>query len=626
MASRLRPALGPAAKTAGFIALLLCAAVVGAMFASRANANTGYELDSAHPSAPLTGLLARGLAVDQSNGDIYVAITSTNLAAGARGEVLRFNGDLSADGTFAGGGGFYTGVAPDSGSSGFVAAQMELRTDFGNFGTSKLDRFDSTGALIGSFPISFTDSLPPIVADAAGHIYLPNVTTHSVQVYSAGGTLLEEIKCVGCTGGSFGMPASVAMDASGNLYVVDTNPDRVVKLTPSGGSFAFNSLVQSGRGAGAVAVDPGSGDILVGDMPGGNNFHVVAYDSSGTQFDDFGAGMFPDVSPGGYGVLSTYQMAVNGTTHRLYVGSSDKFYAFAKATIPSPSATIKPASGIGQLGSTLNATVKANGHAVLVCEFEYTSETDFLANGFANSTHIPCSVKPDGTKDVQVSANASGLSASSAYRYRITASSNGGSVSSADEAFETLPELPPVVTMEDAQGVTQDAAKLKAKVNPRGGTVSDCHFELGTSVSYGTNLSCLTPPTGANADVSETRSLTGLSPATTYHYRLVVTTNAGTAQGSDVEFTTATPPAEPEPEGGSSPGPSPAPAPGASPPPPGPVVTPPPTQCRKGFRRTRVNGKVRCVKVCPKGFRRKLSGGKVRCVRRKHATRRRTRG
>ena len=604
------------------ITLVLLVVAIAAMLVHRAEASMGYELDAAHPSVPLAGLVVRGLAVDQGTGDIYVAIASTNLAAGAEGEILRFNSNLSADGTFASGGGYYTGVALNPLSSGFLAAQAELHTVYGNFGISKLDRFDSSGSLLGSFPMDFTDSLPPIVTDSAGHIYFPNATKHSVQIYSSAGSLLEEVTCTGCPSGAFGLPGSVALDAAGNLYVADTNPDRVVKLVPSGGSFAFSSLVQSGRGAGAVAIDPGSGDILVADMPGGNNFHVVAYDSSGTQFDDFGAGMFPDASSTGYGALSAYQMAVNGITHRLYVGSRENFYAFEKTTISPPSATVEPASA-GQLGSRLNSTVNANGHAVLDCEFEYTSEGDFLTNGFSNASSVPCSQSPVGANDVQVSSHVSGLSPSSPYRYRITVINNGGSVSSADEAFETLPELPPLVTTEAAQAVTQSTATLSAKVNPRGGAVSNCHFELGMSISYGTNLSCLTPPNEAATDVSETRSLTGLAPATTYHYRLVVTTNAGTAEGDDVEFTTASPPSEPEPEGGSSSDPTPmlAPAPGEPSAPVGPAPTPPATQCKKGFRHTRVNGRTRCVKVCPKGFRRKLSRGKVRCVRKKHPRR-----
>ena len=62
---------------ARFVAPLLCAVAVAAALAPRAEANMGFELDSAHPSAPITGLFARGFAVDQANGDIYVAIAST---------------------------------------------------------------------------------------------------------------------------------------------------------------------------------------------------------------------------------------------------------------------------------------------------------------------------------------------------------------------------------------------------------------------------------------------------------------------------------------------------------------------------------------------------------------------
>ncbi len=574
-------------------ATILCAAAIVVALPAPADANVGYTADSAHPSKSLPGS-PRGLAVDQENGDIYVALVSTNPTAGTPGEILRFNSDLSADGTFASGGGFYAGVALDPVSHGFFAEQMELRTSLGNFGTPRLDRFSSTGTSAGSFALGFTDSLPPIATDSAGHIYFPNVNAHAVQVFSSAGTLLEDITCSGCPGGSFGKPASVAFDAAGALYVADAEPDRVVKLTSSGGAYSFSSTIQSGRGAGAVAVDPGSGDILVGDMPSGRDYHVVAYDSAGTEFDDFGAGVFPD-STSGYGALSAYQIAVNGSTHELYVGSyPDKFYLFEKATISPPSATAEPATSVNQLGATLNATVNAKGHAVLDCEFEYTDEADFLVNGFSGATAAACPADPDGTSNVRLARIVSGLSPSTAYRYRLTATSSGGTAVSAEKSFETLPELPPVVTTEAAQEIAQSTATARATVNPRGGVVSDCHFELGTSVAYGTNLPCPTSPGAATTNIAEARSLTGLTAATTYHYRLVVHSNAGTTAGDDVEFTTAAPPVELQPEAPASPGPSGESPPTAAPPPP--TATPHLPRCKKGFHRRRAHGKLRCVR------------------------------
>jgi hypothetical protein len=600
------------ADTRALAGALLAVATFSVLLASPASASLGYQLDATHPSRALPGP-PKGLAVDQASQDIYVAIVSTDPNTGTFGEVDRFNSNLTADGVFAPGGGYYTGVAPDPITGGFFAAQMEIKgTPIGNVGTPRLDKFTSAGASAGSFALGYSNSFPPIVADSAGHIYVPNVNTHSVQVFSSTGTLLQEITCSGCPGGSFGKPGSVALDSGGNLYVADTAPDRVVKLILSEGAYVFGSLVQSGRGAGAVAVDPSTGDILVGDMPGGDNYHIVAYDSSGTQFDDFGAGLFRNASSGGYGALSAYQIAVNGTTHKLYVGEYDKFYVFERANIGPPTVVAKAATSVGQLGATLNATVNANGHAVLECEFTYTDEADFQANGFSNGTSVPCPKLPNGSANTAMSVHAPGLSPETAYRYRIKATSYGGSANSS-QTFQTLPAVPPTVTPEAAQEVSQTAATLKGAVNPHGGEASDCHFEWGASTSYGANLPCATLPGPVTTDVAESKPISGLTQGTAYHYRLVVTTNAGTTEGDDVEFVTASPPTSSQP---SSP-------PSASPEPTGPTIVPPLPPCKPGFRRRTVAGQSRCVKVCKKGFRKQRVRGKVTCVRRKQTSRRR---
>lgn len=601
------------------IVLLLAVTLLAVVLASPSRASVGYQLDSSHPSRALPGP-PKGLAVDQATGDIYVAVITTNPNTGAFGEVDRFNSDLTADGVFASGGGYYTGVALDPIAGGFFGAQMEIRnTPIGNIGTPRMDHFTSAGVLTDSFPVAYSNSFPPIVTDSAGHIYFPNVNTHSVQVFNSAGTLLEEITCSGCPGGAFGKPGSVALTSTNELYVADTDPDRVVKLKSTGGPYSFSSLLQSGRGAGAVAVDPSTGDVLVGDMPGGDNYHIVAYNSSGTQFDDFGAGIFPDASSGGYGALSAYQIAVNGTTHKLYVGELSKFYVFERATASPPSATAEAAANVGQLSATLRATINAKGHAALECDFEYTDEADFQANAFSNAVSLPCPQNPDGTASTFLSVNVSALTPGTAYRFRVTATSNAGTTSSNNQTFETLPAVPPTVSTGSPQSVSEAGAKLTGAVNPHGGAASNCHFEFGASASYGSNFSCSTLPGPATTNVTEVKAVSGLKPSTTYHYRLVVTTNAGTAAGGDVEFTTADPPVEPPPPDPLTATPSQPSAPPATTTPL--PTTKPPPKCKKGFRRQRVNGQARCVKICGKGFRQVHVRAKVKCVQRRHSNR-----
>src|SRR5580765_5032090 len=63
------------------------------------------------------------------------------------------------------------------------------------------------------------------------------------------------------------------------------------------------------------------------------------------------------------------------------------------------------------------------------------------------------------------------------------------------------------------------------------------YVEYGTSTSYGSQ----TASTNAGSGTSNTAvsvSLAGLAQGTTYHYRVVATSTAGTSRGSDGLFTT----------------------------------------------------------------------------------------
>jgi hypothetical protein len=591
---RRRATSGGTCRRAGIATILLAAISIVPTLASSAKANVGYALAAPNPVLVSGIEFPHGVAVDQANHRVYVAVVTDESFNHEPGEIRRFESDGSSAGTFAlGAEDYFSGVAVNPVTHGFYASQVRVETQFGSFGTSRMDPFSSSGVLGTPFALSTTGLLPQIATDSAGQVYFPNAATDSVQVFDSAGALQEEIACGACPGGPFGAPTSVAVDSAGDLYVADLSPDRVVKFTETAGSYEFDSVLQSGRGAAAVGVDPSTDDIFVGDFPNGRNYHVVAYHSSGAQFDDFGAGLFIN-PPLGAGAVA--QIAADATTHKLYFTETNKIYVFERVTINSPSATAEPASSVGQLTATLNAKVNANGHAALECDFEYTDDGDFQANGFTNATVAPCSVLPDGSSNTPIDAELTGLLPATTYHFRVTAVNNGGSVSSLPKIFATLPAVPPTVTTESPLALTQTTATVRGKVNPHGGTVSDCHFEFGTSVSYGSSSPCLTLPGPVTTDVVETRKITGLALETGYHYRLVVTTNAGTSNGEDLEFKLTDPKFQPLPE--ASPPPSP-------PPTVVPTVPKRPLHCRRGFHKKKVRGKVRCVKV-------KRAGGRAR--------------
>jgi hypothetical protein len=589
-------------------AAALIATAIPFLLAAPAGAATGYELSTTTPTLNTGAELQHGLAIDQTSDAIYVAVIGRG--GTQLGEIRRLTQAGAVTGSFAAASNpVFSGVAVNPATQAFYGAEVRIRTPFGDFGTPRLHVFSSAGVAGGTFATSDTEAGPQIAADSAGRIYFPNAVTNSVQVFNPAGTLLETISCAGCPGGTFGTPVSVALEPDGDLYVVDTFPNRVVKLVNGGGGYAYASTLQSGRDAAGVAVNPSNGDVFVSNVPSANDHHIVAYDSSGVEFDDFGAGLatlaFPEL-----GTLLGPQLAVDATSHKLYLGSKSQLFVFDRVTITPPTVTTDPPSSVGQLVATLRATVNAKGHAVLTCKFEYVDDAEFLAEGFANPSTAACSSKPDGTASVVVSGGATGLSPATKYHVRAVATSHAGTTTGGTQTFTTLPSVPPTVTTDSATGVTETAATLVGRVNPRGGNVSDCHFDYGTTSSYGSSVSCAPKPGPVNTEVTSKGNLKGLPSGTTYHYRLVVTTNAGTDEGDDMTFTTASPPPPPPPP--PPPTTDPAPPPATEPPPP---TTPTTTACKPGFVKVRSGGKVTCVKRCRKGFVRKKVRGKFRCVR-----------
>lgn len=94
----------------------------------------------------------------------------------------------------------------------------------------------------------------------------------------------------------------------------------------------------------------------------------------------------------------------------------------------------------------------------------------------------------------------------------------------------------PTVTTGGVANVTPQSATLLGKVRPNGAQTT-YSFQYGTSTLYG----AVTPPgaagTGTKA-VNVVANLTGLAPATTYHYRLVAHNRNGTVKGADRVFRT----------------------------------------------------------------------------------------
>ncbi len=99
---------------------------------------------------------------------------------------------------------------------------------------------------------------------------------------------------------------------------------------------------------------------------------------------------------------------------------------------------------------------------------------------------------------------------------------------------------PPTVVTKDASAVSANSAKLHGTVDPNREATA-WYFEFGTSTSYGTKTTVKSAGSGSKA-VNASTTISGLAPATTYHFRLVASNGSGTTLGADRSVTTDGPP------------------------------------------------------------------------------------
>jgi len=97
----------------------------------------------------------------------------------------------------------------------------------------------------------------------------------------------------------------------------------------------------------------------------------------------------------------------------------------------------------------------------------------------------------------------------------------------------------PVVSTGSASAVSETEATLNGTVNPSE-QATDYFFEYGQTTTYGQKTAEAPAGSGASS-VPESATVSGLSPTTTYHFRLVAKNPTGTSHGIDRIFKTTGP-------------------------------------------------------------------------------------
>jgi len=181
-------------------------------------------------------------------------------------------------------------------------------------------------------------------------------------------------------------------------------------------------------------------------------------------------------------------------------------------------------------GTTAGNITTSNGTITWTTNEASDTQVDYgTTNAYGSSSSLNASLVTSHSQTL------SGLSASTTYHYRVKSRDAAGNLAvSGNHTFTTLSvgdTTPPVISGITASNVTGLGATITWTTNE--GATSK--VEYGTSTAYGSSSA-----TGTTLVTSHSRTLSGLSDATTYHYRVVSQDTAGNTETSgNNTFTTS---------------------------------------------------------------------------------------
>jgi hypothetical protein len=361
-----------------------------------------------------------------------------------------------------------------------------------------------------------------IAVDPTTHdLLVTDIAAQAIRRYSPTGGLIDTI----------GVPffknegtAWIAVAPDGTIYVSQQANTKILHISAAG--TVLGEIATGGEGT--FTVNPSTG-VLVAAR--GN--HLKGYSPTDAL-------LFETLMP----VENLSGIQIDSDSGRLYAYNGEHYpnggavYTFVPAAYPGVEAPV--VSNITPTGVHVSAEVDPGEEpggglpeeSELCFEYKLASAANWGPGSCQN-------LSGPETKET----NITGLEPNLDYVVRAQArNSKAGNLYASHTSDPTpfhTPLSPPLVHTGLAGGITNSGAQLTGTIATYGDQTT-YHFEYGLTTNYGSSAPAGAEGVAGNERASRTftRTLTGLQPATEYHYRLVAHNSAGEAKGEDLTFTT----------------------------------------------------------------------------------------
>ncbi len=384
------------------------------------------------------------------------------------------------------------------------------------------------------------------VNEETGDVYVIDRGNERVEIFSAAGAYIGQFNGSASPTGALSWPnrgpvsftgeGAIAVDNSsnpldpskGDVYVVDVDHELVDKFSASGTYIGqitgvpyepqFNQEVSEGVSLSGLAVDS-NGGLWVESGP---DKHVIYQFNDATPVNEYAATVEAQVP------RETEKNNITGTVG-LALDAEDDFYT---GTRPFLGGRLTYPIEFTKTGEALVA--KLDSEETTGLAVDESSGDVYVDHESSVAAYSPLHtlIERFGSGQLQVSE---GIAVDSATGTVYTANTGSQEI----DAFTSF--VVPDASTGSVSSLAETSATVSGGVNPDGLPVTACVLEYGTSTAYGQSMPCSPAPGSGSAPVEVTAHLTGLSPLTTYHFRLNVSNANGSNKGQDRTFVTPQP-------------------------------------------------------------------------------------